>query len=833
VFNGGNVVNEPAGVGQVEGRIVSRGRGSEIDFNNDSVDNFGAILATHRGKIEFDNSALTNEAGAVIKAFGRGSLIELETGSLANFGFMAALDHGTIRLENIQLDNEVGATILAADGGKIFISDLQSGSRNDGLLEAIDGGKIFLNVGGGGADGSAGLNSGGGNGGNFGEIKSIGRHSTIDIRANGGSSDNQDGGTVLALFGGKISLEGDVDNHAGAKIEAIGCDSRVVFSDGNLDNAGFIAAKHDGIIELFSEQVTNEDGAKILADHGAIRFAGGGVDNQSGAKIEAKDHGFIKFESTDSNPISVTNDSGGKITAKDYGRIEFVGFGEGGDGQVVNGGTIKAERHGTVTFDDIAVTNQSGGIIEAKDHGTVIFKDVAGDTNGGLFNDGTIASIGWGSTVDFYHTDINGGTLDADGGKIFVSSDSQLFGPISVLISDYGIVDFANVVTPADQVSVTFSGTGGTLEIDPNSNHYPIATVSGFGVGDTIDLTDLQFSAHETLHFHDGILTITDCGISESFALIGCYSQSDFVLLSDPWGGTEVVFGAVDYWKDHNGYWTTGWDWSGGAPGIDSTAVIDKPVTVTLDDHQQVGNLVIGACAALDIDGGGLTVLNALDDSGQIIVNSNHDDPYLHIDGPVRVETGGSIAAQGGQSFVDFFHDQVGNAGCISASDYGTVTFEAAVWNEGGTIKAWSGGLVAFNDSTVTNEICSTIEANGCFSQVDFSWSSVCNDGRIEAKFGGVVDVSHSTITQGCDGVLAADGCNSQINLDHATVVGGTLETSCGGLIQTACGDSVFDGVTIAGGATCWSMTRPRSRFRTPSTTTARLRLRRRPIRPW
>jgi hypothetical protein len=106
------------------------------------------------------------------------------------------------------------------------------------------------------------------------------------------------------------------------------------------------------------------------------------------------------------------------------------------------------------------------------------------------------------------------------------------------------------------------------------------------------------------------------------------------------------------------------------------------------------------------------------------------------------------------------------------------VTFEAAVWNdEGGTIKAWSGGLVAFNDSTVTN------------------------DGRIEAKFGGVVDVSHSTITQGCDGALAATGYNSEINLDHATVVGGTLETSCGGLIQTICGDSVFDGVTIACGS--------------------------------
>jgi hypothetical protein len=264
-----------------------------------------------------------------------------------------------------------------------------------------------------------------------------------------------------------------------------------------------------------------------------------------------------------------------------------------------------------------------------------------------------------------------------------------------------------------------------------------------------------------------------------------------------PPGPSSNVF----IWNGGDGTYPTQ-NWS--QPGVPNAAgdiveILSGKVVYPAGDNFTISELIIGPGATLDMQGGTLTVLGlvidgvlvGLVDNGMIIVEG--DPPTLVINGTTTVMSGGGFTATGSGDEIEFtgnvFNsglltasaESVGidnNAGCISASDCGTVTFEAAVWNdEGGTIKAWSGGLVAFNDSTVTN------------------------DGRIEAKFGGVVDVSHSTITQGCDGVLAATGYNSEINLDHATVVGGTLETSCGGLIQTICGDSVFDGVTIACGS--------------------------------
>jgi Legume lectin domain/FecR protein len=738
-FDGGTFVNEAAGTDQVAGLMVSRGEGSEIEFTNNTIDNLGVMLATHRGEIIVDSSDVNNDAGGFIGAIGRGSRIVTTDSSFDNFGTAAAAYFGTLVLKSTTVTNESG-----------------------GVFGALDGGKIIF-----------------------------------------------DGDLVTNLSGGKIA--------------ALGCDSLVVLKNGEFDNSGLAAAKDGGAIKFVGEMVVNEagsgsgaasaesgdgtiSGGKIeAADRGFIEFAGGGVENQSGAVIEARDHGVIVFKSIEGNPISVTNDSGGQMMATDHGIMVFKDVGLFNDA----GATIEAKDHGIVKFIETADSTagiMNEGTIAARDHGIVTFIDVGAGESGGIVNTGgTIAAFGWGSSVDFYDSTIIGGTLNADGGKIFVSSDSSLVGPISVLISDHGIADFANVVTPADHLSVTFSGTGGTFEVDPEAGS--VATVTGFGVGDTIDLTNFKFSPHETVHYCDGVLTVTDCGSSESFTLVGSYSANDFVLLSDPWGGTEIVFGQKDYWNScEGGSWTACFDWSGGVPGVDNTAIIDKPVTVTLADCEQVGNLVIGdQCAALDIVGGGLKVINALDDSGQIVVSANEEDPYLQVGGPVRVEVGGSMTAQGSGASIEFFHDQVGNAGCITACDLGDITFEALVWNEGGRIEAKFGGLISFADSTVTNDFCATIDADGCFSTVDFSWSTISNDGRIDAEYRGIVDLDHATVTQGCDGVLAALGEGSVVELSNATIHGGTLETgnpysdNCGVIDIVSPGDgganiSVFDG---------------------------------------
>ena len=377
--------------------------------------------------------------------------------------------------------------------------------------------------------------------------------SADEIQFADGTVDNH--GAISAVNQGTVSFVNEGITNGGA-IEAAGCHSHVEFSNGNLNNSGDITAKHDGIITLASERVANEAGAHIVADDGAISFEGGGFSNAG--EVSAKDYGFIKFAGIDGNPADVTNMAGGNFEAEHYGQIEFRDCSDRGGGHVDNNGTIEAKDQGVVTFDDIPVTNEIGGTIDAKDGGMVIFKDVAGDTNGGFLNDGTVAAIGCGSTVDFYHTDINGGTLRAAGGSIFVSCDSTVngsteAGPVNVFISDYGIAHFANALGTNGPVNVTFGdgdchGTG-TLQLDqaPGCG----LTIADFGVGDTIDLTNLRYEAgclsYSWCQNDDsGVLTIREGNTFEHLRLDGVYCRNNFALVSDPQGNLEVTYGGAD-----------------------------------------------------------------------------------------------------------------------------------------------------------------------------------------------------------------------------------------------------------------------------------------------
>jgi hypothetical protein len=205
-------------------------------------------------------------------------------------------------------------------------------------------------------------------------------------------------------------------------------------------------------------------------------------------------------------------------------------------------------------------------------------------------------------------------------------------------------------------------------------------------------------------------------------------------------------------------------NWSNGVvPGTTDTAIIDNVghQPVTIGDAEQVANLVIDSHATLEIaDGGALTVTNALDDAGTIDVNAAGFDPTLVMYGPVRVEAGAGIDADGTFASVTFFKDQVGNAGDISANNQGTVLFEGSVVfnQDGGVIEAATLSTVTFDNATIANQGGATIEANG--GQVLFDHSTITNDeshhvGLIEASAGGTVSFIDSSVA-GSDGSIQA-----------------------------------------------------------------------------
>ena len=378
-------------------------------------------------------------------------------------------------------------------------------------------------------------------------------------------------------------------------------------------------------------------------------------------------------------------------------------------------------------------------MIAAEDHGTVTFQDVNNDL--GLNNLGTVEALGWGSQVSIQHSTVTNGTLTADGGTLFIGGNSILSN-VAIVIEDRGIAEFGDAL---DQ-GITLNGDG-TLVLDQAPGEG--ATVTNFaanGANDVFDFTNIAWAdgptpswlendrqtagSLVTYQTVDGNMTQSH---SESLTLNGNYAQNGFTLLSDPWGGTEVVYGVRQAWTGGTSVqWNTASNWSNGVvPGTTDTAIIDNVghQPVTIGDAEQVANLVIDLDATLEIaNGGELTVTNALDDAGTIDVNATGFDPTLVMYGPVRVEAGAGIDADGTFASVTFFKDQVGNAGDISANNQGTVFFEGSVVfnQDGGVIEAATRSTVTFDNATVANQGGATIEANG--GQVLFDHSTITND---------------------------------------------------------------------------------------------------------
>ena len=173
---------------------------------------------------------------------------------------------------------------------------------------------------------------------------------------------------------------------------------------------------------------------------------------------------------------------------------------------VIDGGGEFLAEHGIVQLNG-AVTNNS--MLEAQNGATI---DVAGNIGG------------TGSIV------VDGATVNAAGS---VASTQ------AITIEGAGVVHLAQ----AEGGQVTFVGAGMlALDAAPASG----MTVSNFGTGDSIDLTNLAYSASETLSWNSSTntLTIIDGGTSESIKFGEGHGVGDFALAADPLGtgGTDIVY---------------------------------------------------------------------------------------------------------------------------------------------------------------------------------------------------------------------------------------------------------------------------------------------------
>ncbi len=151
---------------------------------------------------------------------------------------------------------------------------------------------------------------------------------------------------------------------------------------------------------------------------------------------------------------------------------------------------------------------------------------------------------------------------------------------------------------------IAFVGSGGILRLDNNT--MPTAAISGFELGDTIDLRGLAFSATNTVSFDavTSTLTVSGGGVTDTLTLSGIPGGTQFAVISDGAGGTAVVelavAGGVSWVSAAGGDWNVGSNWSGGVPnsGTDATIGVAGGYTVSLTAPGAANSLSINDTGA-------------------------------------------------------------------------------------------------------------------------------------------------------------------------------------------------------------------------------------------
>ncbi|MCB8877104.1 Hint domain-containing protein [Acidisoma silvae] len=224
---------------------------------------------------------------------------------------------------------------------------------------------------------------------------------------------------------------------------------------------------------------------------------------------------------------------------------------------VSNGGTLTVNAGGTI----VSATIQSGGsvVVNGTDSGTVISAGgnelLVGSANGDqIYGTQTVsgtAPVATGETV------FAGGVIDVtlkgavlsntvlSGGTLEINGNAAATG--TTVITDGGVIDLQSPKANMSG-SLVFSGSGTLQETAVTSATFGLtnAVISGFGTGDSIDLT--QFGSGSTASFAvvsgNVVATVTSGTGSETFTFAGTDLASSLSLVSDGGTGEEIVFTA-------------------------------------------------------------------------------------------------------------------------------------------------------------------------------------------------------------------------------------------------------------------------------------------------
>jgi hypothetical protein len=227
-----------------------------------------------------------------------------------------------------------------------------------------------------------------------------------------------------------------------------------------------------------------------------------------------------------------------------------------------------------------------------------------------------------------------------------------------------------------------------------------------------------------------------------------------------------------------NGPWQVGPNWSPNAvPGSHDTVEINSPFKVTISDAEQAGTLILGNSGAIlnIIDGGSLTIFQAIQNLGIIQLNSTGADPTLLIDGSISLTGGGEIKLLGPTA--DNLIIGVAGTGATLTNVDNTIIGS-------GQIGQGDGNLTFVNSGTVN---ATPLQEGDSGKILLDTGNTVFNSGILEATNGGTLDVQDSEIHNtgtGAHGIIV-DG-TSELLVDTTTLRltgGGSVSLASGSLI--------------------------------------------------
>jgi hypothetical protein len=161
-----------------------------------------------------------------------------------------------------------------------------------------------------------------------------------------------------------------------------------------------------------------------------------------------------------------------------------------------------------------------------------------------IINSGTLESTGSGGL--FINSAVqNSGNIWADGGNVTVNG--SVAGNGTATISGSATLEFG--AASAENTSFAVGATG-TLKLDHAESFS--GSISGFGAGDQLDLSDIGFGAHLTVGYSPnsagtgGTLNIHDGTHAAAIALLGQFAAAGFRVGADAGGGAMITYTPPD-----------------------------------------------------------------------------------------------------------------------------------------------------------------------------------------------------------------------------------------------------------------------------------------------